>query len=567
MIKDMLNKERRNFVRKSKKIKIIPLGGLHEIGKNLTIFEYGSDLLILDCGLAFPDDDMLGIDMVIPDITYLHKHKNRIRGIVLTHGHEDHIGAIPYVLKEFNVPVYGTKLTLGILKNKLEEHQILNSTKLNIINPGETFSLGDFDVEFIRSNHSIADAVAVALHTPAGVVLHTGDFKIDTTPVDGEMIDLARIGELGKEGVLALMSDSTNAERPGYTMSESTVGKTFDDIFENCTQRIFVATFASNIHRVQQIINSAVKNNRKIAVSGRSMVNVLNAAIELGYMKIPKNALIDIDEINRYPKEKLVIVTTGSQGEPMAALSRMAYSGHSKVNIENGDLVIISSSPIPGNEKTISNVINELLKHGADVVYESLADVHVSGHACQEELKIILALAKPKYFIPVHGEYRHLTAHKNLAIQMGIKPKNIFLLDIGKVLEITDTSAKITGTVPAGPVLVDGLGVGDVGNIVLRDRKHLAEDGLIIVVVSIDHASMEVVAGPDIISRGFVYVRESEDLMEEVRGVALDVLDNCTFRKSVDWTTLKTQFKNEIGGFIFTKTKRKPMILPVIMDV
>lgn len=551
----------------SKKIKIIPLGGLNEIGKNLTVFECGGDLVILDCGLAFPDEDMPGIDIVIPDITYLHKHKNKIRGIVLTHGHEDHIGALPYVLKEFNVPVYGTRLTLGILKNKLTEHGILESTKLVNVNQGDMVNLGCFNVEFIRSNHSIADAVAIALHTPAGVILHTGDFKIDTTPVDGEMIDLARIGELGNKGVLALMSDSTNAERPGFTMSESTVGKTFDDIFDNCTQRIFVATFASNIHRVQQIINAAVKNNRKIAVSGRSMINVLNAAIELGYMKVPKNALIDIDDINKYPKEKLVIVTTGSQGEPMAALSRMAYSGHKKVNIEYGDLVIISASPIPGNEKTISNVINELIKHGADVVYEALADVHVSGHACQEELKIILALAKPKYFIPVHGEYRHLTAHKNLALKMGMKPKNVFVLDIGKVLEISETSAKITGMVPAGPVLVDGLGVGDVGNIVLRDRKHLAEDGLIIVVVAIDHTTMEVVSGPDIISRGFVYVRESEDLMDAVKAVANDVVDNCTFKRNMDWTTLKTQFKNEIGDFIFVKTKRKPMILPVIMDV
>ncbi|MDO4744307.1 MAG: ribonuclease J, partial [Clostridia bacterium] len=441
-------------MQKSKKIKITPLGGLHEIGKNMTVFEYGSDLLILDCGLAFPDDDMLGVDMVIPDITYLQKHKNRIRGIVLTHGHEDHIGAIPYVLKEFNVPVFGTKLTLGILKNKLTEHGILNSTKLNVINPGETFALGDFKVEFIRSNHSIADAVAVALHTPAGVILHTGDFKIDTTPIDGEMIDLGRIGELGQKGILLLMSDSTNAERKGYTMSERTVGATFDNVFENCSKRIFVATFASNIHRVQQIINAAVKYGRKVAVSGRSMENVLTAAIELGYMKIPKNTLITLDEIGRYPKEKLVIITTGSQGETMSALSRMAFSGHKKVNIEADDLVIISASPIPGNEKAISNVINELLRHGAEVIYESLADVHVSGHACQEELKIILALAKPKYFMPVHGEYRHLSRHRDLALQMGIPSKNIFMMENGKMLEVSKTEGKIVGTVPAGRVLV-----------------------------------------------------------------------------------------------------------------
>ncbi len=554
-------------MQKSKKIKITPLGGLHEIGKNMTVFEYGSDLLILDAGLAFPDDDMLGIDMVIPDITYLQKHKNRIRGIILTHGHEDHIGAIPYVLKEFNVPVYGTKLTLGILKNKLEEHGILNSAKLNVVNPGETFKLGDFKVEFIRSNHSIADAVAVAFHTPAGVVLHTGDFKIDSTPINGEMIDLGRIGELGKQGILLLMSDSTNAERRGYTMSESTVGATFDNVFENCNKRIFVATFASNIHRVQQIINAAVKYGRKVAISGRSMENVLTAAIELGYMDIPKNTLIKLDEIGRYSKEQLVIVTTGSQGETMSALSRMAYSGHKKVNIEADDLVIISASPIPGNEKAISNVINELLKHGAEVIYESLADVHVSGHACQEELKIILALAKPRFFMPVHGEFKHLSRHRDLALQMGMKSKDIFMMENGNVLEVSANEAKITGTVPSGKVLVDGLGVGDVGSIVLRDRKHLSEDGLIVVVMTIDHASQTVVAGPDIISRGFVYVRESEDLMESMRIKTADIVNTCLDNNTFDWASLKSHVKNELGSFIFSKTKRKPMILPVIMDV
>ncbi len=560
-------KESSTLPNKSAKIKITPLGGLHEIGKNMTVFEYGSDLLILDAGLAFPDDDMLGIDMVIPDITYLQKHKNRIRGIVLTHGHEDHIGAIPYVLKEFNVPVYGTKLTLGILKNKLEEHGILNSSKLNVVNPGESFQLGDFEVEFIRSNHSIADAVAVALHTPAGVVLHTGDFKIDSTPIDGEMIDLGRIGELGKQGILLLMSDSTNAERKGYTMSERTVGATFDSVFEHCSKRIFVATFASNIHRVQQIINAAVKYGRKVAVSGRSMENVLAAAIELGYMDIPKNTLISLDEIGRYSKEQLVIVTTGSQGETMSALSRMAFSGHKKVNIEADDLVIISASPIPGNEKSISNVINELLKHGAEVIYESLADVHVSGHACQEELKIILALAKPKYFMPVHGEYKHLSRHRTLALQMGIASDDIFLMENGQVLEISNTCAKITGIVPSGRVLVDGLGVGDVGSIVLRDRKHLSEDGLIVVVMTIDQASQTVVAGPDIISRGFVYVRESEDLMESMRETAAHIVNDCLSNNTLDWASLKSHVKNELGSFIFSKTKRKPMILPVIMDI
>lgn len=554
-------------MQKSKKIKITPLGGLWEIGKNLTVFEYGSDIVILDCGLAFPDENMLGVDMVIPDWTYLVKHKNRIKGIVLTHGHEDHIGAIPYFLKEFNVPVFGTKLTLGILKYKLEEHGIVNSTKTVVVNPGETFKLGDFKIEYIRSNHSIADAVAVALHTPAGVVLHTGDFKIDPTPIDGSMIDLARIGQLGNEGILALMSDSTNAERPGYTMSERTVGKTFDSIFENCDKRIFVATFASNIHRVQQVINAAVKYKRKVAVSGRSMENVLSAAIELGYMKIPKNTLISLDDINRYPKNQLVIITTGSQGEPMAALSRMAFCGHKKATIENGDLVIISASPIPGNEKAISNVINELLKHGAEVIYEALADVHVSGHACQEELKIIMALAKPKYFIPVHGEYRHLSAHRNIALQMGIPSKNILMLENGKMLEITKGSAKVIDNVPAGNVLVDGLGVGDVGNIVLRDRKHLSEDGLIVIVMTIDKASNTVVAGPDIISRGFVYVREAENLMDEMRYAAIDALDECFDKNITDWSSIKTNLKNAVGSYIFSKTKRKPMILPVIMDI
>lgn len=551
----------------AKKVRIIPLGGMNEIGKNMTAIESGGDLILLDCGLAFPDDDMPGVDMVIPDITYLQKQREHIRGIVLTHGHEDHIGALPYVLKEFDVPVFGTKLTLGILRNKLKEHGILNSAKLVTVEPGETFKLGEVKVEFIRSNHSIADAVAIALHTPAGVLLHTGDFKIDSTPIDGEMIDLARIGELGKQGVLVLMSDSTNSERPGYTMSERTVGKTFDNLFEKSNQRIFVATFASNIHRVQQIINSAVKYGRKVAVSGRSMVNVLTAAIELGYMNIPKNTLIDLDEINHYPKDKIVIVTTGSQGEPMSALSRMAFSGHKQVNIEPGDLVIISASPIPGNEKSISNVINELLKHGAEVIYESLHDVHVSGHACQEEQKIILALAKPKYFLPVHGEYRHLSKHRETALQMGIDSKNIFILDIGKVFEVSQKSAKITGTVPAGIVLVDGLGVGDVGNIVLRDRKHLSEDGIIIAVVTIEKETGTVVAGPDIISRGFVYVRESENLMEGVRIAAANVVKDCTANRATDWTTLKSHIKNEVGNFIFAKTKRKPMILPVIMEV
>lgn len=552
----------------AKPVKVIPLGGLLEIGKNLTVFEYDEDVLILDCGMAFPDDDMLGVDIVIPDITYLHKVADKIRGIVLTHGHEDHIGALPYVLKEFNVPVYGTRLTLGILENKLQEHGILKSSKLHTVEAGQTVTLGEFKVEFIHTNHSIADAVAVALHTPAGVLLHTGDFKIDPTPIEGGMIDLARIGELGKQGILALFSDSTNADRPGYTMSESSVGKTFDTLFERgVDKRIIVATFASNIHRVQQIINSAEKYGRKVAVSGRSMINVLTAAIELGYMNISKNTLIDIDEIGRYPKEKLVVVTTGSQGEPMSALTRIAFSVHRKINIEPTDMVIISANPIPGNEKAVSNVVNELLKHGAEVIHEKQDNIHVSGHACQQELKLILSLAKPKYFVPVHGEYRHLCYHRDMALQCGMDSRDIFLMENGKVLELSQNASKITGSVPAGKVLVDGLGVGDVGNIVLRDRKHLAEDGIIVVVLTIDKVSAQCVAGPDIISRGFVYVRESEDLMEAVREVAEGVVEDCTGGSNIDWTTLKTRLRNDVSGFLFSKTKRRPMILPIIMEV
>lgn len=554
----------------AKPIRIIPLGGLNEIGKNLTVFEYENDALILDCGMAFPDDDMFGVDIVIPDITYLHKIADKIRGIVLTHGHEDHIGALPFVLKEFNIPVYGTRLTLGILKNKLKEHGILNQCKLNTINAGDRVKLGAFTAEFIHTNHSIADAVAIALHTPSGVILHTGDFKIDSTPIDSDMIDLARFGQLGREGVLALMMDSTNADRPGITLSESTIGKTFYNLFEKADQnkqRIIVATFASNVHRVQQIIDAAVKSHRKVAVSGRSMENVLEAAIELEYMHVPDKTIISIDEINHYPKEQLVVVTTGSQGESMAALTRMAFTSHKKINIEPDDLVIISASPIPGNEKSVANVVNELLKQGAEVIYEKSADVHVSGHACQEELKMILSLVKPKYFIPVHGEYRHLCKNKELGELTGISKKDIFVLDNGRVLEISPSSAKIVGTVPAGKVLVDGLGVGDVGNIVLRDRKHLAEDGIIIVVMTIDKETGECISGPDIISRGFVYVRESEDLMDEIKYQAADVVDECLSRRSFDWSTVKTKVKNEVGNYLYAKTKRRPMILPIIMEV
>ncbi|MBZ4644960.1 MAG: putative hydrolase of the metallo-beta-lactamase superfamily [Clostridia bacterium] len=552
---------------KKSKLKIIPLGGLNEIGKNITVFEYGNDIVILDCGLAFPEDEMLGIDLVIPDVSYLLKNKEKVRAIVLTHGHEDHIGALPYILRDLNVPVYGTKLTLGLVEYKLKEHGLLSNVKLVTIKPGDEITLGAFKIEFIRSTHSIADAVAIALHTPVGIIVHTGDFKVDYTPIEGEMIDLARFGQLGKMGVLALMADSTNVERPGYTMSERTVGETFEEIFKYCDQRILVATFASNVHRVQQVINAAVRYGRKVAVSGRSMQNVVNVAIELGYMTVPEGVLIDIDEINRYRNNQIVIVTTGSQGEPMSALSRMAFSDHKKVEIVPGDLVIISASPIPGNEKLVSKVINELFKKGADVIYESLADVHVSGHACQEELKLIHSLIKPRFFIPVHGEYRHLKQHANLAERLGMKSQNIFIMDIGKVLELTEDSARIAGSVTAGKVLVDGLGVGDVGNIVLRDRKHLAQDGLIVVVVTISGENGLVIAGPDIISRGFVYVRESEDLMEQVRGVAKTVLGKCEEKKITDWSTIKSNLKSSLNEYLYEKTKRKPMILPVIMEI
>lgn len=552
---------------KKAKLKVIPLGGLDEIGKNMTVFEYGNDIIVLDCGLAFPDEELLGIDTVIPDFTYLTKNIEKVRAVVLTHGHEDHIGALPYFLREINVPVYGTNLTLGLVANKLKEHNLLAGSTLNRVKPGDTINLGPFKVEFIRSNHSIADAVAIAIHTPLGVVVHTGDFKIDTTPIDGEMIDLTRFGELGKKGVLLLMSDSTNAERTGFTKSERTVGSTFESVFKATKDRIIVATFASNVHRVQQIINAARNNNRKVAVSGRSMINLVDVAIQLGYMKVPKGMIIDIDDIKKYPDENLVIITTGSQGEPMSALYRMAYSDHRKVEIKKGDTVIVSANPIPGNEKLVSNVVNELFKKGADVINDhTTAEVHVSGHACQEELKMILALTKPKYFMPVHGEYRHLKANADLGRLMGLDDEHIFIMDIGRVLEITNGGAKATETVPSGRILVDGLGVGDVGNIVLRDRRHLAEDGLIVIVVTIDGATGMVVAGPDVISRGFVYVREAEDLMETIRTICKECLDDCEKGKIRDWTTIKTRLKSKVSDELYRDTKRKPMILPVIME-
>ena len=551
---------------KKSPIKIIPLGGLLEIGKNITVFEYENEIVIVDCGLAFPEDDMLGVDLVIPDISYLERNKEKIKGMVITHGHEDHIGAIPYFLKRINVPIYATKLTAGLIRNKLEEHKLLRSTKLKIVNQGDKINLGKIKVEFIRSCHSIPDSVALAIHTPAGIIVHTGDFKIDYTPIDNERTDFGRLAELGNKGVLALLSDSTNSERKGYTMSESTVGEVFDKLFLNCTKRIVVATFASNIHRIQQIVNSAVKYNRKVSVCGRSMINVIKTAMELGYIDVPDNTFIDIDMIKNYTDEQLVILTTGSQGEAMSALTRMASGEHRKVEITPNDLIIISANPIPGNEKYVSKVIDDLMQIGAEVVYSSLADIHVSGHACQEEQKLMLSLIRPKYFLPVHGEYRQLMAHAKTAVSVGIPPENIFIMNNGRVMEISENSAKMVGTVQSGRVLVDGLGVGDVGSIVLRDRQHLSQDGLIIVVITMDQNG-EIVAGPDIISRGFVYVRESENLMDDVKKTVQRELDKCANKGIKDWSGIKSNLKDGLRDYIFAKTKRNPMILPIISEV
>lgn len=553
---------------KKSKLKIIPLGGLHEIGKNITVFEYENEIIVVDCGLSFPEDDMLGIDLVIPDITYLEKNVDKIKGLVITHGHEDHIGSIPYLLKKINVPIYATKLTVGLIKNKLEEHKLLRTTELHEVTQGETVKLGkNFKVEFIRSSHSIPDSVMLGITTPAGTILHTGDFKVDFTPIDGKIMDFGRIAELGEQGILALMSDSTNSERKGFTMSESSVGEVFDKLFLHCTKRIVVATFASNVHRVQQIVNAAIKYNRKIAVCGRSMINMITTARELGYIECPENLFIDIDMIKNYTDEQLVIITTGSQGEPMSALTRMAAGDHRKVKITPNDLVIISATPIPGNEKFVSKVIDDLMQIGAEVVYSALEDVHVSGHACQEEQKLIIALSKPKYFIPVHGEYRQLIAHSETAQSMGIDKDNIIMLQNGRVLEINEDSAEFTSTVQSGRVLVDGLGVGDVGNIVLRDRQHLSQDGLIIIVLTMDGSTGEVIAGPDVISRGFVYVRESENLMDDVKAVVRHEVKKCEEREIRDWSTIKTTVRENLRDYIFAKTKRNPMIIPIIMEV
>lgn len=531
------------------------------------MFEYGNEIIVVDCGVAFPEDDMLGIDLVIPDITYLEKNKEKIKGLIITHGHEDHIGGIPYFLKQIDVPIYATRLTAGLISNKLEEHKLLRKTKLNIVEQGQTITLGKFKIEFIRSCHSIPDAVILAIKTPVGTIIHTGDFKVDYTPIDGERMNVGRLAELGNEGVLALMSDSTNSERKGYTMSESTVGDVFDKLFINCTKRIVVATFSSNVHRVQQIANSAVKYGRKIAVCGRSMINMIETAQELGYINVPENTFIDIDMIKSYPDDRLVIITTGSQGEAMSALTRMAMGDHKKVEITPNDLIIISATPIPGNEKLVSKVIDDLMKIGAEVVYSSLADVHVSGHACQEEQKLMISLVRPRYFIPVHGEYRQLIAHSETAKKVGIDYRNIFMLTNGRILELNENMGRLTGTVPFGRILVDGLGVGDVGNIVLRDRQHLSQDGLIIIVLTMNGASGEVVSGPDVISRGFVYVRESENLMEDIKRVVKDEMQKCQDMHITDWTTIKSALKENLRDYVYQKTKRNPMILPIIMEV
>ena len=551
----------------AEKLKIIPLGGLNEIGKNMTVYEYGNDMVVVDAGMGFPDDDMYGIDVVIPDFTYLLKNRNRIRGIFITHGHEDHIGSLPYLLRELNVPVYATGMSAGLIRLKLEEHHLLGKTKLVVCQAGDTVKAGRFSVEFIHVNHSIADAVAFAIHTPAGVCIHTGDFKIDPTPISGGMIDLARLGELGRQGVLALLCDSTNVERPGYTKSERSVGNSFNALFQNCDERIIVATFASNVDRIQQIISVAARYGRKVAITGRSMENVLKVSTELGYMSVPDGVLVDISQIKGLPKNKVCVITTGSQGETMSAMTRMAFNTHKQIEIQAGDRVIFSASAVPGNENAIGSVINELYRKGAEVVDERQGELHVSGHACADELKIIHALIKPKYFIPVHGEQRHLKIHAKLAQDMGMDPRNIVITEIGKVIELGHNGVKVNGTVPAGRVFVDGYGVGDVGAVVLRDRKHLAEDGMIVVVISVSADDGGILSGPDIITRGFIYVKESEGLMEELRTVAMEALEKSQRANHWDWNAIKGDIRDELSGYLFKKTHRNPMILPVIMEV
>ena len=556
----MSNSQKEN----TSKLQIIPLGGLEQIGMNITAFRYEDSIIVVDCGLAFPEEDMLGIDLVIPDITYLQDNIDLVKGMVITHGHEDHIGAIPYVLHEMNIPLYATRLTMGIIERKLEEHNLLNNTRRKVVKFGQSINLGQFRIEFIRTNHSIVDAAALAIYSPAGIVVHTGDFKVDYTPVYGDPIDLQRFGEIGKKGVLALMCDSTNAERPGFTASERTVGRAFDNLFdEHQNNRIIIATFASNVDRVQQIINTAYKFGRKVVVEGRSMVNIIDIAQKLECIQIPDNTLIDIDELKNYPDNKTVIITTGSQGESMAALSRMASNQHKKISVGVGDTVIFSSNPIPGNEKAVTNIINELLQKGAEVIFQ---DVHVSGHACQEDIKLIYTLVRPKYAVPVHGEYRHLIAQKNIALDLGIPKDNIFILHSGEVLELDDNGAEVTGKVPVGAILVDGLGVGDVGNKVLRDRQHLAEDGIVIVVFGIDKENQMLTSGPSVVSRGFVYVKESDKLIEDVTDLVLDEVTEALDKGITDWGKLKKIVMETLSDYLWKKTKRRPMILPIIMD-
>ena len=558
------------MINKSKiksKVKIIPLGGLGEIGKNLTVFEYEDEIVIIDCGMSFPDEELLGIDLVLPDITYLQRNKDKIKGFFITHGHEDHIGGLPYVLKQINVPIYATKLTLGLIESKLEEHNILSDCTLNMVKPGDIIETGNFNIEFIRTNHSIADSVSIALHTPIGIIVHTGDFKIDFTPIDGEIIDLQRYAQLGKKGVLLLMADSTNATRSGYTMSEKTVGETLNNLFIKADERVIVATFASSIHRVQQIANASIKNGRKIAFSGRSMERISEVAMSLGYLFIPEEMIIDLNDVKKYPDNKVTIITTGSQGEPMAALTRIAAGNHRSIQLEKGDTVIISSTPIPGNKKAVSSVVDDLTEKGAKVIYEAIEDIHVSGHACEQELRLIHALLKPKFFVPVHGEYRHLLSHSKIAENMGMDKSNMFILEIGDVLELSRNKAEITNKVPAGRVLIDGLGVGDIGNIVLRDRKNLAKDGIITVVIVINKESKTVISGPDIITRGFVYVRDSEELMREIRRIVSKSVERCLDNDVTGWSEIKSAIRREVNTYVYTKMKRKPMVLPVITEI
>ena len=554
-------------INNNSRFRIIPLGGLGEIGKNITAFEYKDEIIVIDCGLAFPDEDLYGIDMVIPDVTYLIKNKDKVKGFFITHGHEDHIGGLPYILKQINIPVYGTKLTIGLISSKLKEHNIINECTLNTVEPGEIINLDNIKIEYVRNNHSIPDSCAIAIHTPMGIVFHSGDFKIDFTPIDGKIIDLQRYAQLGKQGVLLLMADSTNVLHKGYTMSEKTVGETLENLFMKAKGRVIVSTFASNVHRLQQISDCSVKNSRKIAFSGRSMEKISEVAMELGYLFISKDMIISLEEINNYPNDKITIVTTGSQGESMAALTRIAASTHKYIQIEKGDMVIISASPIPGNEKAVSNVINDLTEKGADVIYKSIEDIHVSGHACEEELRLIQALLKPKFFIPIHGEYKHLIAHTKIAESMGVDKDNTFILDTGDIFELYKNKGSIVGKVPCGRVLVDGLGVGDIGNMVLRDRKNLAEDGIITVIVAIDRRNKTIISGPDIISRGFVYVKNSEELINEVRNIVFEVVENCLERNITSWAEIKNDIRREVDNFVYKKMKRKPMILPVIVDI